>query len=321
MAWALLAAAAAMVGSGAPCGQHASELHHNGFTVVPTPLLPPPSVSLLSSSVTSRLSHLLCEVRSLGYDTEEQAYLFNEVCHRQRYRWDLRPDFSQDDASRAWASLCEEALTRASPIIREAQAIGRREAQAIGREGASRGREAASLTEGEALSTPKLIMSGAVVSRPGCAAQRFHTDATESHVLRAASEAHHRLYTAFVPLVDVAPDSDGTQFWMGSHEARAMEVARRSITRDGDLRSTAASAPLSSPGCPAGGLILFDYRVLHRGLASIGRERPVAYIVCGTGGAWDEANFPQLSIDNPAAARYADETPSWSDIEEVYAST
>ena len=52
-----------------------------------------------------------------------------------------------------------------------------------------------------------------------------------------------------------------------------------------------------APACPAGGVILFDYRLLHRGLANSGsRDRPVAYAVCRTGLAWDRANFPPTRL-------------------------
>ena len=63
-------------------------------------------------------------------------------------------------------------------------------------------------------------------------------------------------------------------------------------------------------------MIAFDYRVLHRGLPSIGRDRPVAYVVISTGGAWDGANFPQQSIYD-ASPLYVDHTPYWDEVEEA----
>ena len=57
-------------------------------------------------------------------------------------------------------------------------------------------------------------------------------------------------------------------------------------------------------------------RHAQRGLPSVGRERPVAYIVCGTGGAWDGDNFPQLSLED-ASPLFVDHTPFWDDIEEA----
>ena len=48
-----------------------------------------------------------------------------------------------------------------------------------------------------------------------------------------------------------------------------------------------------APGCPAGGVILFDYRTLHRGLPNPDRDRAVAYAVLSTGYASDKVNFDE----------------------------
>ena len=59
-----------------------------------------------------------------------------------------------------------------------------------------------------------------------------------------------------MPLVDVAADADGTQFWPTSHD----DPMHR-------LLPPPTCPPVGatvSPACPAGGLILADYRLLHR---------------------------------------------------------
>ena len=56
-------------------------------------------------------------------------------------------------------------------------------------------------------------------------------------------------------------------------------------------------AAMEAPACKAGGLMLFDYRTMHRGLPNLGCDaRPVAYAVIATGAAWDTANFPENSL-------------------------
>ena len=123
-----------------------------------------------------------------------------------------------------------------------------------------------------------------------------------------------------MPLVDVHASGDGTEFWAGSHTGAGLQGARRGIRPDGTLReSAAATAPLESPACPKGGVIIFDYRVVHRGRPATQRdERPIAYCVCSTGGASDTANFPQLSLaDSEQAARYAEITPFWDEDDDV----
>ena len=230
---------------------------------------------------------------------------FYEVCHRQRLRWDLRPEFGDTDteAAAAWSAMCDAAAAAATPLIRAALARGGVD---VDGEGAA------------AACTPRVVMSGVVISRPGCGAQRFHSDASEAHFAAASVDPSHRLYTAFVPLVDVDADADGTQFWAGSHAGEGLSAARRGIAGDGTLRAGAGdgNGALEAPGCPRGGLVLFDYRVIHRGLGSVGRERPVAYVVLATGEAWDGANFPQMRLED-ASPLYVDHTPVWDEVDDA----
>ena len=218
----------------------AAKLAQQGFAVVPQQIISPDHALRLKGSCCKRLASLLDTVDDMGYDPIEQSYQFSEVCHRQRLRWDVRPTFDDDEANKAWENMCASALEAATPII--CDAIGE---------------------DADALS-PRLVMSGAVISRPGCAAQRFHADGSELHYQTAASDPHHRLFTCFVPLVDVASDGDGTEFFSGSHHGDGLAEARRSIAPDGTLHAdAAASVPLEAPGCAAGQMLMFDYRVIH----------------------------------------------------------
>ena len=111
---------------------------------------------------------------AIGCDPIEQQYVFSEICHRQRNRWDMRLPTSDP----AWAQLGDAAVAAATPVIREAQGAA-----------AFRG--------------VLPLMSGVVVSRPGARVQRFHVDATHSHFAAAEADPTHRIYNIFVPLVDV----------------------------------------------------------------------------------------------------------------------
>ena len=153
----------------------------------------------------------------------------------------------------------------------------------------------AALTPGGG-ATPRILMSGAVVSRPGAGCQSFHIDGTG------------RLVNVFVPLVDVAPDCDGTQFWPGSHLDPAAPDAAPELEGD-----AAAMAAMVSPGCPAGGFLCFDYRCVHRGLGQALRERAVAYFVVALEpDVEDSHNFPQLSVHD-APAELTETMPFWDD--------
>ena len=73
--------------------------------------------------------------------------------------------------------------------------------------------------------------------------------------------------------------------------AAATERSRR-IEHD-----EAMLAAMEAPACPAGGIIIFDYRCLHRGLANAKpHTRPIAYCVLSTGLARDRANFQRLPV-------------------------
>ena len=60
-------------------------------------------------------------------------------------------------------------------------------------------------------------------------------------------------------------------------------------------------AATEAPACPAGGVIIFDYRLFHRGLPNTGtRDRLISYGVCSTGWAQDTANYPDLHMQRTA---------------------
>lgn len=118
------------------------------------------------------------------------------------------------------------------------------------------------------------------------------------------------LLNLFIPLVDIEPETDGTQFWPGSHLDEAAADRAPVLTED-----AAVMARMVSPGCAAGGLLCFDYRCIHRGLANANRERAVAYIVIAmTPDAVDGHNFPPLSVWDASPDATAD-MPFWDDAE------
>ena len=221
-----------------------------GFGLLPASGVPKHIVEDARAAVADRLCELLDAALDSGCDVVEQQYSFAEICHRKRLRWDLR----MPERSTAWAALLAQVEEQALPQL-------------------------AALVPGGGV-TPRILMSGAVVSRPGASHQSFHVDGTG------------RLVNVFVPLVDVAPESDGTQFWPGSHLDPAAPDAAPELGGN-----AAAMAAMVSPGCPAGGFLCFDYRCVHRGLANARRERAVAYFVVALEpDVEDRHNFPHLSV-------------------------
>ena len=87
----------------------------------------------------------------------------------------------------------------------------------------------------------------------------------------------------------------------GSHLAGTRAAAYRAAVErspSGALEDDAlAMAQMEVPGCPAGGLYLFDFRILHRGMPNAaGRERAIAHAVLSTGWASDRLSFPDDSL-------------------------
>ena len=209
--------------------QHGALLRDRGFVVLPDPIL---SDALLESAAAlsrATLAQRLVEVDAIGCDPIEQQYVFSEICHRQRNRWDMRLPTSDP----AWAQLCDAAVAAATPVIREAQGAA-----------AFRG--------------VLPLMSGVVVSRPGARVQRFHVDATHSHFAAAEADPTHRIYNIFVPLVDVLEGGDGTEFW----PTVDLHTSTRALARHimDSPSSTLDPYDVEAPACPAGGVMIFDYR-------------------------------------------------------------
>ena len=274
---------------------HASALRDRGYTVLPADAIDSTLVASAAVACTTELEHHLSGVATLGIDPLEQAYSFSEICHRVRGRWDFRT--SQQGVL---AELFDAAEAVTAPVVRAVSRLPKHE-------------DDAGLPLGGTIlpaGRPRRRMSGAIVSCPGAIAQAFHVDASRAHLRGSALFRQHRLYNVFVPLVDIAADADGTQFWPGSHLQRTRERSLdEALARSGRLEDdVVAMAQMEAPACKAGGIIIFDYRCLHRGLANMQeRTRPVAYCVLATGLARDRANFPETSWK--AAAQTLPEEP------------
>ena len=131
---------------------------------------------------------------------------------------------------------------------------------------------------------------GVVVSSPGSGIQRWHRDGDP---LFPGHQLPAHAVTAFVPLVSVDDDLGPTQFLVGSH-------LRGDVTEP-------ISPPFAGPSTDVGDVLLFDYRVIHRGVPNVSdRDRPVLYVVFHRSWFSDVQNFPVamslFSEDEPAVA-------------------
>ena len=143
----------------------------------------------------------------------------------------------------------------------------------------------------------ELAVAGTLTSLPGAAAQRFHTDGT----LPGS-------FNVLLPLVDVSVLGTGTEFWTGSHlDPRVAELARSgelAVTDASELpvsdeRTDGGAGAIVKPeGLTAGDVLVYDYRVVHRGPANPGpADRPIFYSVwADPKSAGDHHNFPSRSL-------------------------
>ena len=187
-----------------------------------------------------------------GYDIA-----FNEVCQRGSERLDIGGAAMADAAPMRDAHLHEESAAW-MPFIRASLGEGARE-----------------------------CCRGVVENRPGSGMQEWHADgvhasymdehgsASRKNVPMTPSEWHARsssafgaataeeaplFITCFLPLVDLSDPTCGpTQFFPGSHKHATAELYRRLAPRDDMSQPT-----FCSPKVALGGMICFDYRLIHR---------------------------------------------------------
>eukprot|EP00802_Teleaulax_amphioxeia_P019802 Tamp_20051.p1 GENE.Tamp_20051~~Tamp_20051.p1 ORF type:complete len:397 (+),score=54.86 Tamp_20051:1-1191(+) len=297
---------------------HADRLRERGFTVLADPIMDTALVERARALTQSRLSQLLVDVEAAGCSPYDQQYLFHEIVHRQRNRWDLQLAAPQPPKYRSskdvtecmhlspideqhgdvWAQFCRAVLAVATPIIHEAQKDDR---SAQGNRIGERNN-----VIGERNNVIEPVVVGAVISRPGARVQRFHCDAAQEHFAKAEADASQRIYNLFIPLVQQQENGDGTQFW-GARRPYQLNHSLRDLAEHflaletGAFESPLREADIHAPACAAGGLIIFDYRTLHRGLENPvvgGRDRAVAYVTVATGGAQESYQFSDTRLSD-----------------------
>ena len=269
--------------------QHALSLRDRGFTVIPDAGLSSSLVARARADCIDEVGRLRGMIEGLGLDAVDDRYAFSEIDKRHRLRWSI-----QATRNSAWTACVDEALPRASEVIERLHTLP-----------AHPDDEGLPLF-GELLpKTPRLDHVGAIVSGHGAKAQAFHADAGELHLRLSRLSTRHRLFNMFVPLVDLEAGGMGTMFWPRSHHMRSRRAAyQAAVARAGSLEADPiAMSEMESPACPSGGIIQFDFRVLHRGLPNQSEaERPIAHAILSTGLAVDQKRTPPTSLVETVAS-------------------
>jgi Phytanoyl-CoA dioxygenase (PhyH) len=137
--------------------------------------------------------------------------------------------------------------------------------------------------------TVSIVNVSLVVSTPGAPAQAWHADG--SHVDLDTHRPCHCL-NLFVPLTDVTDENGPTQLRPGSHwYTRRLAPLWLAALAKKTLR------PCIAPTMTRGDCLLFDYRLLHRGLANATfSNRTILVVAIAQPWFKDVVNFPQKSL-------------------------
>ena len=157
-----------------------------------------------------------------------------------------------------------------------------------------------------------MLFNGLLHADPGCNEQLWHADG--EHLFPGSRHVNLPLHclNVFVPLVDITEDNGGTEFCLGSHRLTggSPDIVWQDAQHKDRIGCTATPVAFT---CRAGSVIMFDYRVLHRGLANNGPQaRQVLYFTYAHAWFRDMHNFPVRSLLDaapPAAAKRSSISP------------
>lgn len=144
------------------------------------------------------------------------------------------------------------------------------------------------------------VWKGVLLTEPGGAEQAWHADGEHLFPDRPVHLPVHCL-NVFLPLVDVTFSNGPTEFAPGSHRLTRLAGAN-AHTQDQDLLAAIGyESATVTPTLNRGDVVLFDYRIAHRGLAHHGdQRRPVLYETWAAPWFRDGVNFPDRTLPTGA---------------------
>jgi hypothetical protein len=146
----------------------------------------------------------------------------------------------------------------------------------------------------------RLLYRGVLMARPGAAEQPWHADGEHLFPGFPVHLPTHCL-NVFVPLVDLTVDNGATELCPGSHRQTGTVVDPS--RQDDDLPARIGYRGSSlTPLLAAGSVMLFDYRLVHRGLANRDLQmRPVFYLTYARPWFCDVRSFPERRLATDGA--------------------
>jgi hypothetical protein len=139
------------------------------------------------------------------------------------------------------------------------------------------------------------LYRGILVAQPGSAQQPWHADG-EQLFSRPVLRLPVHCVNVFVPLVDLTDDNGPTEFCPRTHHLGG--DVESMFEQDPDLlRRIGYDGTPMTPLLGAGSMLLFDYRLVHRGLANRSPvPRPLLYLTYARPWFRDARSFPERSL-------------------------
>jgi len=133
----------------------------------------------------------------------------------------------------------------------------------------------------------KINFTAALLAQPGASEQKPHLDG--GHLFHGthgwSTDAPVHALQMFLPLCPTPIERGPTEFWPGSH-----------LSSNAPFANSMKSIGLAAD---PGDVIIFDFRVLHRGMANKSEQwRPVLYQTVSRSWFSDDFNFPRASISD-----------------------
>lgn len=155
-----------------------------------------------------------------------------------------------------------------------------------------------------------IINKSLVVSNPGAETQAWHSDGPHLDIMK---DLPCHCLNVFVPLVDVDETNGPTEMRPGSVSlTRNLKKSYMKAFLTKKLRAVEA------PSLQKGSILMFDYRILHRGKANNHPDQPRPVLVYTFAKPFyiDNMNFPKNSVNEPP--KMAEEEEDEAEVQTVF---
>ena len=140
----------------------------------------------------------------------------------------------------------------------------------------------------------RMMSAGVLMTLPGAASHPWHNDGPALFNGPNAPVLPPHCINVFIPLVDQRIENGGTELRLGTHKRTG---PRKRVVWSMSITGTQVEELPFSLICPAGSVLLFDYRLQHRANPHTGtNRRAVLYYTYALRWFIDHLNLPENSL-------------------------